>query len=194
MEKLKKIAIVLIASVTTLTSLHAKPGKSHKHKSHKTHKTHKTSKSKLAKNVMKTAKPLKMSKKKTGNVFTHTNTHVKSKNIIHIAKTRLGRKYRYGRYDCSKFVQDVMKHAKGRRLPRTTRQQIKIGKHISNKKAKSGDLVFFGDSKHYVGHVGIIIDPKKKLMIHNSSVKGKVVISSYNTKYYRKKYRGIRRV
>ncbi len=114
--------------------------------------------------------------------------------VVKTAKSRLGRKYRYGKYDCSKFVQDVMHKSKGKRLPRTTRQQIKIGKHISKKSARKGDLVFFGDNSHRVGHVGIIIDPKKKLMIHNSSAKGRVVISSYNTKYYNKKYRGIRRI
>ena len=54
--------------------------------------------------------------------------------------------------------------------------------------------IWFGDSKNYVGHVGIINDKKKKLMIHASSKRGKVVISSYDTKYYNRKYRGIRRV
>jgi cell wall-associated NlpC family hydrolase len=113
---------------------------------------------------------------------------------IKTAKKYQGRKYRYGKFDCSKFVQKVMKEAKGKSLPRTTRQQIKIGKKVSLNKAKKGDLIFFGDNKHRVGHVGIIIDPKKKLMIHNSSAKGKVVISKYNTEYYRKKFRGVRRI
>jgi cell wall-associated NlpC family hydrolase len=114
--------------------------------------------------------------------------------IIKTARKYLGTKYKYGGFDCSKFVQTVMKKTKTKNLPRTTRQQIKIGKHISKHNAKKGDLIFFGDSKHNVGHVGIIIDPKRMLMIHNSSAKGKVTISSYNTKYYNRKYRGIRRV
>ena len=125
---------------------------------------------------------------------TFTKSTKSTKKVIVTAKTRLGRKYRYGKYDCSKFVQDVIGKTKGIKLPRTTRQQIKIGKKISKKNAKRGDLVFFGDSNHRVGHVGIIIDPKKMTMIHNSSSKGKVVISSYNTKYYNRKFRGIRRV
>ena len=122
----------------------------------------------------------------------------KSKERISTAKKYLGTKYKYGastkstkRFDCSSFVQRVYKDKK---LPRTTRQQINKGTKKSKKTAKKGDLIFFGDSKNYVGHVGIIIDPKKMLMIHASSARGKVVISSYNTKYYKRKYRGVRRV
>ena len=125
-------------------------------------------------------------------------TKPKSKERITAAKKYLGTKYKYGastkstkRFDCSSFVQRIYKDKK---LPRTTRQQIKKGEKKSKKTAKKGDLIFFGDSKNHVGHVGIIIDPKKKLMIHASSARGKVVISSYNTKYYKRKYRGVRRV
>jgi len=114
--------------------------------------------------------------------------------ITQVAKKYIGTKYRYGKWDCSKFVQKVMNESKGKKLPRTTRQQIKIGNKIPKSKEKVGDLIFFGDSKHYVGHVGIVIDPKNKLMIHNSSAKGRVVISNYETVYYRKKFRGIRRI
>ena len=169
MKRLKKIALL---GVITMTSICAKPVKIQKHQDP------------LAVSIKKVVGAKKTKKSKVTN----------KRGVVRTAKSRLGRKYRYGKYDCSKFVQDVMKVSKGKKLPRTTRQQIKIGAHIQKSKAKIGDLVFFGDSNHRVGHVGIVIDPKKMLMIHNSSAKGKVVISSYNTKYYKKKYRGIRRV
>ena len=121
-------------------------------------------------------------------------TFIFSKSIIPEAKKYLGYKYTYGKFDCSSFIQKVVKKSKGKKLPRTTRKQIKVGKQIPKQKAHRGDLIFFGDSRHYVGHVGIIINPKKKLMIHNSSARGKVVISSYDTKYFRRKYRGVRRI
>ncbi len=121
-------------------------------------------------------------------------TKLSSSKRVQEAKKYLGRRYKYGKFDCSKFVQTVVKNTDKKKLPRTTREQIKIGKKIPKAKAKKGDLIFFGDSKHRVGHVGIIIDPKNHLMIHNSSAKGKVVISKYNTKYYTKKYRGVRRI
>ena len=137
------------------------------------------------------------SKSLSSNLLKHSDVF-ESKNVIKTAKRYLGTKYKYGastkstkRFDCSSFVKRVYKNKK---LPRTTRQQIKVGKKKSKKTAKVGDLIFFGDSKNYVGHVGIIIDKKKKLMIHASSKRGKVVISSYDTKYYNRKYRGIRRV
>jgi len=133
-------------------------------------------------------------KSKSNHKYKPTTNKKSANKIIKIAKKRLGKKYTWGVYDCSKFVQDVMIKANNKKLPRTTRQQIKIGKHIRKTQAKKGDIIFFGDSKHYVGHTGIIINPQKKLMIHNSSAKGKVVISSYDTKYYRKKFRGIRRI
>ncbi len=131
---------------------------------------------------------------KTKDKLYHTLKSTKKQmDPIKVAKKFLGTKYHYGKWDCSRFVQKVIKLSKNKNIPRTTRQQIKIGKNIKKKNAKKGDLIFFGDSSHRVGHVGIIIDPKKKLMIHNSSAKGKVVISSYETKYYIKKFRGIRR-
>jgi cell wall-associated NlpC family hydrolase len=120
---------------------------------------------------------------------------------IKVAKKYLGTRYKFGAstkstkaFDCSSFVKYIIKKSKHKNLPRTTKDQIKIGKHIKKYNAKEGDLIFFGDSKRYIGHVGIIIDPKKKIMIHASSAKGKVTISSYDTKYYRRKYRGIRRI
>jgi len=130
--------------------------------------------------------------------------HHKSKSCrssIKEAKKYLGTRYRFGAstkttkaFDCSSFVKYVIKKSKNKNLPRTAAAQASIGKHINKKNAKKGDLIFFGDSKRYIGHVGIIINPKKKLMIHASSAKGKVVISSYETKYYKRKYRGIRRI
>jgi cell wall-associated NlpC family hydrolase len=132
---------------------------------------------------------------------THNHTSKSKKSPVQEAKKYLGTRYRFGastkttkRFDCSSFVKYVFKKSKHKNLPRTTSKQIKIGKHINKRNAKKGDLIFFGDSKRRVGHVGIIIDPKKKIMIHASSAKGKVVISSYNTKYYKRKYRGIRRI
>ncbi len=121
-----------------------------------------------------------------------------SSSYIKTAKKYIGTKYHYGastkttkEFDCSSFVKRVYKD---KHLPRTTREQIKQGKKLTKSKAKPGDLIFFGDSSHRVGHVGIIIDPKKHLMIHASSAKGRVVIGSYNTKYFKRKYRGVRRV
>ena len=137
----------------------------------------------------------KVQLKKDGIIF---KSSVSTDKIVKDAKKYLGVKYRLGGnsrkgIDCSAFVKTIYKK-QGKKLPRTSYTQIKVGKKLTKKQSKVGDLIFFGDSRRHVGHVGIIIDPKKQLMIHASSAKGKVVISSYNTKYYNRKYRGVRRV
>ena len=143
---------------------------------------------------------LKSDKVKVHNV---KKCKVKSKgnwatNLIAEAKKYLGVKYRFGGttrkgIDCSAFVQKVNKK-QGKKLPRTARLQFKKGKRISKKNARKGDLIFFSDSKRSIGHVGIVIDPKKMLMIHASSGAKKVTITSYNKKYYKRHYKGVRRV
>ena len=119
--------------------------------------------------------------------------------VISDAKKYLGVRYRLGGttkrgIDCSAFVQKVHKK-NGKKLPRTARQQFKAKSiKVSKKNAQKGDLIFFSDSRRRIGHVGIIIDPKKKLMIHASSGARKVVITSYDKRYYRNHYKGIRRI
>ena len=136
---------------------------------------------KLKKNIQKVAKPRSKDK------------------VLVTAKKFLGIKYRYGGttrkgIDCSAFVRSVYKKHKVN-LPRTSREQFKKGKHIAKHKAKKGDLIFFrGEHSRSVGHVGIIIDPKRKLMIHASSGAKKVTISNYGKSYYRNHYKGIRRI
>ncbi len=121
-----------------------------------------------------------------------------NKNIVKFAKKYIGTKYRYGastkttkRFDCSSYVKYVFKKTKGKTLPRTSRQQARMGKHVAKKNLQAGDLVFFG-SKRRIGHVGIYIGKNK--FIHASSASKKVTISSLDKKYYKRKYRGARRV
>ena len=75
-----------------------------------------------------------------------------NKNIVKFAKKHLGTRYKYGastkttkRFDCSSYVKYVYKKTKGKTLPRTSRQQAKVGKHVAKKNAKVGDLIFFSD-------------------------------------------------
>ena len=105
---------------------------------------------------------------------------------------------RQGRCNSNAFnirVRDVKKNQIKHSDRKASRKELDNykGRYTSKKNSKVGDAIFFGDSKHRVGHVGIIIDPDKKLMIHASSARGKVIISSYDTKYYKRKFRGIRR-
>ena len=70
------------------------------------------------------------------------------------ARKYLGVRYVWGGtspngFDCSGLVQYCYKKV-GVNLPRTTYQQINVGKHVSRNNLKAGDLVF-----PHTGHVGI---------------------------------------
>jgi cell wall-associated NlpC family hydrolase len=95
-------------------------------------------------------------------------------------------------FDCSSFVKHAYKGVK--KLPRTSREQYKLGKKIRKKDILEGDLLFFYKSKKSkrVTHVGMYIGDGK--FIHASSKAKKVIISSIDKYYYRTHLKGIKRV
>lgn len=114
-----------------------------------------------------------------------------------IARTYLSIPYRYGAQsrkstDCSGFVQQVFREF-DINLPRTAREQYKVGMKIDRSSLASGDLLFFRTRarKKYPTHVGIYLGNGK--MIHASSRQRKVVISDVNHPYYVKRYIGAKR-
>ena len=122
----------------------------------------------------------------------------KPNSLIDYALSLQGTPYRWGKespaegFDCSGFV----KHVYGRygiRLPRTARAMAAALPPIDSDEIRAGDLVFFNtDNVHYYSHVGLYLNNDK--FIHASSSRsGKVMISSMNTKYWRKHFVGIRR-
>ena len=120
---------------------------------------------------------------------------VSTKKLVKDAKKWLGTKYRYGGstrkgIDCSAFVKNVYKK-NGKNLPRTSRQQAKIGKAVSKKNLRVGDLVFFAKYKQ-ISHVGIYLGNDK--FVHASSGAKKVTISRLSKAYYRKHYVKARRI
>lgn len=92
--------------------------------------------------------------------------------------------------DCSAFVQTAYQQAMGYQIPRTTLEQVKIGREISYQQASVGDLVFFKTSPK-VRHVGVYIGNKQ--FIHASTSKG-VIISRLDNPYWASKYWHIRQV
>lgn len=112
------------------------------------------------------------------------------------AKKLLGTPYLWGGttpkgFDCSGFVQYVMMQS-GISLPRTTSEQVTVGKAISKGELQIGDLVFLQNTyRTDVSHVGIYIGDGK--MIHASSSKG-VTVSDLSTSYYTQHYHSSRRI
>ena len=98
-------------------------------------------------------------------------------------------KYRFGGLskkgvDCSGFVYLAFLKQFDIQLPRNTALQVKLGKSISKKELKTGDLVFFRTGRNR-RHVGIYLNDNK--FIHASSSKG-VTTSSLKNKYWSQKY------
>ena len=106
-----------------------------------------------------------------------------------------GIKYKYGGvdkrgFDCSGFTQTIYSNAFSIQLPRTTEAMSKLGKKISKRKLKPGDLIFFRPSRRY-RHVGIFIG--NNTFIHSSTSKG-IIKSKLNNPYWKKKYKFAKRI
>lgn len=99
---------------------------------------------------------------------------------------KIGGKNKSG-IDCSGFVMEFFDKNLNFILPRTTSEQMKVGKKINNKnELKTGDLVFFRTGRGPTGnHVGIYY--KNGLFLHVSSNEG-VTYSSLSNSYWAGKY------
>lgn len=81
--------------------------------------------------------------------------------VVSLAKKQVGKRYVYGAtgpysFDCSGLVQYVYRKAGKKTLPRTTYSQVNVGKRVSLKKLKKGDLLFWGSAAAPY-HVGIYV-------------------------------------
>jgi cell wall-associated NlpC family hydrolase len=122
--------------------------------------------------------------------------------VIGEARTYIGTPYKWGGndkrgIDCSGLLVRSFESI-GMKIPRTTSQQIYIGKKVSLKKSKEGDLVFFafGKSRRKVTHVGILSNvygQKDIDFIHASSSRG-VIETQLIKDYYLKRIRQVKRI
>lgn len=116
--------------------------------------------------------------------------------VLSNARDYLGVPYRLGgtttrAFDCSGFVQKVYKSV-GIDLPRTAREQYKVGREVERDEISHGDLVFFKNYSSYPSHVGIYIGDN--YFIHASIKNRKVRIDSLDETYYRKRFIGAKRL
>lgn len=109
----------------------------------------------------------------------------------------LGTPYKFGGtsrkgIDCSAFTQLIFQESLNIEIPRSTLQQIKIGKPVSREELQFGDLVFFNTRRRQnPGHVGIYL--WDNYFVHASTKYG-VIVSSMAEGYYNIRFVGARRV
>ena len=83
--------------------------------------------------------------------------------------------------DCSGYVQSIFRKY-GYSLPRTSREQARVGSKISLADARPGDLVFYGKGKT-INHVGIYIGNGQIVNASNKRTGIKVSNATYRTPY-----------
>jgi cell wall-associated NlpC family hydrolase len=113
-----------------------------------------------------------------------------------IAEQYLGVTYVFGGttpsgLDCSGLVYIVYREY-GLQLPRTSREQYRVGEEVAREELREGDLVFFNTTGQGVSHVGIYLENGD--FINAASNPGKVLISNLSESYWNKRYLGARRV
>ncbi len=92
--------------------------------------------------------------------------------------------------DCSAFMQLTFREQFAMQLPRDTDSQAHIGRAVSSRQLRPGDLVFFNIGRS-TRHVGVMVEKNK--FLHASSSKG-VMISDLNQPYWQRYYWQARRL
>jgi cell wall-associated NlpC family hydrolase len=90
--------------------------------------------------------------------------------------------------DCSGLLMTIFQDAFDYELPRTSREQSRMGYAVSVHQRRPGDLVFFKDRG--LDHIGVIVDEDR--FLHTSSKRG-VTLSKFDS-YWKPRLRCVRRV
>jgi len=121
------------------------------------------------------------------------------KEVTQQAKRCKGSRYKYGGknkkgFDCSGFTSYVMNKV-DININGSSRSQAKMGQKVSIRKAKAGDLVFFG-KKGKVTHVALVINNGKSGLevIHSTSSKGVIIQNVSQSTYWKPKMLFVRDV
>jgi peptidoglycan endopeptidase LytE len=120
--------------------------------------------------------------------------------LVKVAKSFMGAPYKYGGttvkgLDCSAYVKKIYEIF-DIQLPRSAREQFRVGSKIRREELAVGDLVFFKTKRYvkYPTHVGIYIGDGS--FIHSSSGHGRigVKIDALTSDYYTNAYTGATRI
>jgi len=122
--------------------------------------------------------------------------------VVSRARSYVGTPYKFGGttvlgMDCSGLLMRSFE-AIDVYIPRTSKEQSKMGKKVMMEELKPGDLVFFKTMKRQgkVTHAGIVTDARKKdqiMFIHASSSQG-VIEANLMSDYYQNAFTKARRL
>ncbi|MBM4338373.1 MAG: LysM peptidoglycan-binding domain-containing protein [Deltaproteobacteria bacterium] len=110
--------------------------------------------------------------------------------FIRVVKNFLGVPYRLGGstlkgIDCSAFVKKMFEIFNVE-LPRTTREQLRVGKKVKREELEEGDVIFFKTQRATRTHVGIYIGNNE--FIHASYRSKEVRVDNLDTPYFDKRF------
>jgi cell wall-associated NlpC family hydrolase len=109
----------------------------------------------------------------------------------------LGTRYRYGGaspetgFDCSGLIAHVFEQA-GRAVPRTAREQSRVGTPVKRAQLAPGDLVFYNTRNAPYSHVGMYVGNGR--FVHAPRSGAKVRIERLDTPYWKARFNGARRL
>lgn len=122
--------------------------------------------------------------------------------VVSRARSYVGTPYKFGGtttlgMDCSGLLMRSFE-AIDVYIPRTSKEQSKLGKKVGIEELKEGDLVFFKTMKRNgkVTHAGLVTDARKRgqiMFIHASSSQG-VIEANLMSEYYQDAFRKARRL
>jgi cell wall-associated NlpC family hydrolase len=128
-----------------------------------------------------------------------TESGVAANGVLMRALGLVGTPYRYGGntpdggFDCSGLVQFVFLDTAGIRLPRSTRELVRMpARAVGRDALRPGDLVFFNPGGGSASHIGIYVGEGR--FVHAPASGGTVRLDRLETDYWRRNYAGARRI
>lgn len=126
---------------------------------------------------------------KAGDAIAAVTTH---------ALSLIGVRYKFGGedpargLDCSGLIRHVFQQATGISLPRSAREQAKVGDSVAMSELQPGDLVFFNTRRFQFSHVGIYLGNNE--FIHAPSRGRAVEVVRLDQAYWQRAFNGARRI